>query len=163
MFANIFSYAVGCLFILFKDSFICKGFWLMLSHLFIFASVSLARRDRSFLLKYIDYWDWCQRVYCLCFPLRVLWFQSLHLCFYPFRVYFCTWYEKVHQFDSFACIYLGFSAPYIEEPVIPHCVFFFLYCRLIDVWTWTYFWTLYSVPLIYVYRSLCQYHSVLIT
>ena len=113
--------------------------------------------------KYTHCWDWCQRVYCLCFPLRVLWFQSLHLCFYPFRVYFCTWYEKVHQFDSFACIYLGFSAPYIEEPVIPHCVFFFLYCRLIDVWTWTYFWTLYSVPLIYVYRSLCQYHSVLIT
>ena len=58
-------------FILLMVSFsVKKLFSLISSHLFILAFLALAWRDWS--KKYCS--DWCQRAYCLCFLLKVLWF-----------------------------------------------------------------------------------------
>ena len=64
-FANIFSHSVGCLFILFMISFaVQKLLSLIRSHFFI--CITLGGGSKKILL-------WlCQRVFCLCFPLRVL-------------------------------------------------------------------------------------------
>ena len=68
-FANIFSHSEGCLFILFIVSFaVQKLLSLIRSHLFIFVFISItlgggSKRSRC---------DLCQRVFFLCFPLRVL-------------------------------------------------------------------------------------------
>ena len=68
-FANIFSHLVGCLFILSMTSFAVQKFLsLIRSCLFIFPFVFSALGDRS--KKYCC--DSCHRVFCLCFPLRVL-------------------------------------------------------------------------------------------
>ena len=48
---------------------------LIRSHLFIFAFISFALGGRS--KKYCH--SLCQRVFCLCFLLGVLWFPVLHL------------------------------------------------------------------------------------
>ena len=75
-FANIFSHSVGCLFILLTASFaVQKLLSLIRSHLFIFAILSFTLEDGS--KKYCC--DLCQRVFCVCFPLGVLWFQVIHL------------------------------------------------------------------------------------
>jgi len=48
---------------------------LIRSHLLIFAFASITLGDRS-----KDYYSGlCQRVFCLCFPLEVLWYLFLHL------------------------------------------------------------------------------------
>ena len=54
-----------------------KLLYLIRSHLFIFAFISFALGDK--LKKYC--YDLCQRVFCLYFPLVVLWFPLLHLGF----------------------------------------------------------------------------------
>ena len=65
-FGNIFSHSIGCLFILFMVSFdVQKLLSLIISHLFIFAFISITLGDES--KKYCC--DLCQRVFCLCFPL----------------------------------------------------------------------------------------------
>ena len=75
-FANIFSHSVGCLFILSVVSFAMQKLSsLIWSHLFIFALVPFALGDRS--KKY--FYGLCQRVFCLCSLLGVLWFLVLHL------------------------------------------------------------------------------------
>ena len=75
-FANIFYHSVGCLFILSMVSFaVQKLLSLIRSHLFIFVFVSFALRDRS--KKYC--YSLCQRMFCLCFLLGVLWFLVSHL------------------------------------------------------------------------------------
>ena len=74
IFANICSNSAGFISLTVYFT-VQKGFSLIQSHLFIFAFVSLDWGDRS--KKYL--WDWCQRAYCLCFLLGVLWFQVLHL------------------------------------------------------------------------------------
>ena len=67
--SNIFSHCVSYLFVLFMVSFSVQKFLsLIRSHLFIFVLISL--------LKNVDpkscCCDLCQKVLCLCFPLRVL-------------------------------------------------------------------------------------------
>ena len=79
-FANIFSHSVGCLFVLSVVSFAVKKLLsLISSHFFIFAFISFALGDRFFPPQPPNFYDLCQRVFCLCFPLGVLWFPVLHL------------------------------------------------------------------------------------
>ena len=88
-FANIFSYSVGCLFILFcffTVSFAMqKHLSLIRSHLFIFVFISFALWDRSK--------NYCcnlyQRVLCLCILLGFL--CSYIYVLNPFWVYFYIW------------------------------------------------------------------------
>ena len=69
-FANIFSHSEGCLFVLFIVSFaVQKVLSFIRSHLFIFVfiiSISLGGGSKK------SCCDLCQRVFFLCFPLRVL-------------------------------------------------------------------------------------------
>jgi len=66
LFANIFSHSVGCLFILFMISFaVHKLLSLISSHLFIFITLEGGLKKKFSC-------DSCHRVFCLCFPLRVL-------------------------------------------------------------------------------------------
>ena len=67
--ANIFSHSVDCLFILFMVSFaVQKLLSSIRSHLFtfVFISITLGGGSEKILLQL------CQRVFCLCFPLRIL-------------------------------------------------------------------------------------------
>ena len=69
LFANIFSYSVGCLFVLFKVSLaIQKLLSLIWSHLFIFYFISFVLEDRA--KKYC--YNLCQIVFCLYFLIEVL-------------------------------------------------------------------------------------------
>ena len=78
-FANVFSRSVGCLFTLLMISFaVQKLLSLVRSHLFIFAFISFALGDRSKKCCY----DLCQKAFCLCLLLGVLWFPALHLGLY---------------------------------------------------------------------------------
>ena len=83
-FANIFSQSAGCLFVY---GFLCcaKALSLTRSHLFIFAFISIAWETD--LRKH--WYDLCQRMFCLCSLIGVLWC----LVFKPFWVYFCVWCE----------------------------------------------------------------------
>ena len=68
-FANIFSHSEGCLFILFLVSFaVQKLLSLIRSHLFIFVFIFITLGGGS----KRSCCNLCQRVFCLCFPLRVL-------------------------------------------------------------------------------------------
>ena len=75
-FAIMFSHSEGCLFTLFIVSFIVqKLLSLIRSHLFIFVFISItlgSKSQRNLAVIYV-------RVFCLCFPLRVLQFLVLHL------------------------------------------------------------------------------------
>ena len=76
---QIFSQSVGCLFILFVVSFAENELVnLIRSHLFIFAFVSIALGDwpKKTLVWFMDL---CQRTFCLCFLLGVLWYHALYL------------------------------------------------------------------------------------
>ena len=75
-FAIIFSHSEVCLFILLIVSFpVQKLLSLTRSHLFtfVFISITLGGGHRG------SCFDLCSRVFCLCFPLRVLQFLVLHL------------------------------------------------------------------------------------
>ena len=68
-FADVFSHSEGCLFIFFMVSFaVQKLVRFIRSHLFIFVFISISLGGGS---KKICC-DLCHRVFCLCFPLRVL-------------------------------------------------------------------------------------------
>ena len=65
-FANIFSHSKCCLFLLFMvSSAVQKLLGCIRSHLFIFVFISISLGGGSCC-------DLCHRVFCLCFPLRVL-------------------------------------------------------------------------------------------
>ena len=71
-FANILSHLVGCDFVLLMVSFaVQKLLSLIRFHLFIFALGNRSEKNNCY--------DLCQRVFCLCFPLGVLWLMVLHL------------------------------------------------------------------------------------
>ena len=75
-FANIFSHSEGYLFILIRVSFaVQKLLSFIRSHLFIFVFISISLGGGSIR----SYCDLCQRVFLLCFPLRVLECPVLHL------------------------------------------------------------------------------------
>ena len=68
-FANVFSHSEGCLFVLFMVSFaVQKLLSFSRSHLFIFVSISISLGGGS----KGRCCDLCHRVFCLCFPPRVL-------------------------------------------------------------------------------------------
>ena len=91
-FANIFSQSVGCLFILFIVSFVVQELLsLIRSHLFVFALFLLPWETD--LKKH--YYSVCQRIFCLCSLVGVLWCHVLYLSLKPFWVYFCVWCEGV--------------------------------------------------------------------
>ena len=70
LFANIFSHSEGCLYVLFMVSIAVQNLLSFIrSHLFIFVFISLSLGDGS---KRILLCDLCHRVFCLCFPIRVL-------------------------------------------------------------------------------------------
>ena len=76
LFVNIFSHSVVCFFILSMVSFAVQKFLsLIRSHLFAFAFMFFASGDIS--KKYC--YELCQRKFCLCFPLGVLWYMALYL------------------------------------------------------------------------------------
>ena len=65
LFVNIFSPSEGCLFILFMVSFALQKFFSIIkSHLLISIFYDVGQK--------ISCHDLCQRVFCLCFPLRLL-------------------------------------------------------------------------------------------
>ena len=66
IFANIFSQFVGCLFICIFVSFVRKLLSLSRPHYLFFISIILGGRSKRCCC------DFCQRVFCLCFPLGVL-------------------------------------------------------------------------------------------
>ena len=75
-FANIFSHSEGCLFIYFMVSFaVQKLLSFIRSHLFIFvfSAISLGGGSKG------SCCDLCHRVFCPCFPLRVLEYLALRL------------------------------------------------------------------------------------
>ena len=73
-FAIFFSHSEGCLFTLLIVSFVVqKLLSLIRSHLFTFVFISVTLGHRG------SCCDLCHRVFCLCFPLRVLYFLVLHL------------------------------------------------------------------------------------
>ena len=75
-FTNIISHSVGCLFVLVMVSFaVQKLSSLIRVHLFIFAFIFLCFRRQTQKNIATIY----ARVFCLCFPLGVLWFLVLHL------------------------------------------------------------------------------------
>ena len=72
-FENILPHYMGCLFILFIVLFAGQKFLnLIRSHLFVFVSIVIEHGSKKILLQYM------LRVFCLCFPLRVLQCQALH-------------------------------------------------------------------------------------
>ena len=74
-FEDIFFHSEGCPFISFMDSFAMqKLLHLIRSHLFIFLFIFITLRgvSKKILL-------WFMSVFCLCFPLSVLYFWALHL------------------------------------------------------------------------------------
>ena len=52
---------------------------LIRSHLFIFVFISITRGVGKEVGHRISYFDLCHQMFCLCFPLRVLYFLVLHL------------------------------------------------------------------------------------
>ena len=84
-FAIVFSHSDGCLFILFMVSFAMQMLLpLIRFHLsiLVFISITLGDGHRG------SHCDLYQRVFCLCLPLRVLWFLII---FNPFWVYLWVW------------------------------------------------------------------------
>ena len=74
-FANIFSQSIGCLFVLSMVTFaVQRLLCLIWFHLFIFLFTSFVLGDGS--KKYCC--NLCQRVYCLYFPLGILWYLVLY-------------------------------------------------------------------------------------
>ena len=71
-FALIFSHSEGCLFTLLLISFIVQKLLSLIRSHFVFISITLGSRHRG------SCCDLCHRVFCLCFPLRVLEFLVLH-------------------------------------------------------------------------------------
>ena len=78
-----------------------------------------------------------------------------------FELAFCVWCKSdpVH----FLCMLLSsFPNIIIEETVFFSTVYSWILCHKLTIYACVYFWTPYSVPLIYM-LFLCQYHTVLIT
>ena len=76
LFANVSSRSVGCLFVLFVVYFVVqKLLSLIRSHLLIFVFIFNTLGGESKKIVAAVY----VRLFCLCFPVRVLWCLALHL------------------------------------------------------------------------------------
>ena len=78
-FANIFSYAIGCLFVLLMVSFAVQNFLVWSSPNYLFLLLLTAWGDRAKKKKKILLKPRCPRIYCLCFLLGVVRFQTFYL------------------------------------------------------------------------------------
>ena len=95
-FTIIFSYSEGCLFIFFYSFLCCLNTLKFLQmpffyFLFLFQSFSEVDQRGSCCEK-------CQRVFCLCFPLRILQFLALLLVFNPLQIIFVYSVKKCSNF-----------------------------------------------------------------
>ena len=120
LFGDIFSCSVSCLFILSMVSFAVKKLLSLIRfHLFIFAFTSFVLGDRS---KKIYWYDLCQRVFCLCSLLGVLWFQVLYSLIY-FEFIFAYGVKKCSNF-----ILLHVAVQFSQQHLLKrlsflHCIF----------------------------------------
>ena len=73
LFANVFSHSVCCPFVLLMVSFTVQKLFIL------FCCVSTSLTLLLFFLPQETYIEKCQRNYCLCFLLGVLWFQLSYL------------------------------------------------------------------------------------
>ena len=76
LFANIFSHSVGCLFVLLMVSFAVQKLLSLISPICLFLLLFLLPWETD-LRKYC--YNLCQRMFCLCSVLGVLWCGVLHL------------------------------------------------------------------------------------
>ena len=67
--------------------------------------------------------DLCQRVFCLCFPLGVLWFLVLHLIFNPFWVYFVYGVRKCSSFILSQAVGQFSQYHLLKRLSFLHCIF----------------------------------------
>ena len=120
LFANIFSHSGGSLLVLLIVFFsVQKLFILMWCHLFIFffcfpflrrhIQKNIAKTDVRKCTAYVS-----SRIFMIS---GLTFWSSIHFS------YFCIGCEKVVQFDSFACSFPVFPAPFVEEAVFfPLCI-----------------------------------------
>ena len=128
IFCNIFSYAVGSLFILKLFPSLCKNFlvWWRPTCLFLLLFLLLEETYSPQIA------DWCQKAHCPCFHLEFSWFQVVH--FSPqFWVYLCTWHEKVAWFGSFTYSCPLFSTQFIADAVSSPLYVLYLLCHRLTV------------------------------
>ena len=102
LFANIFCQSIGCLFLLLMVFFaVQKLLRLIRSHLFIVVFILLPWEND--LRKH--WYNLCQRIFCLCSPLEVLWCSVL----YSGLLWWLRWWRSCLQ-----CRRLGFN-PWVRK------------------------------------------------
>ena len=109
------SHLVGCLFILSLVSFdVQKLVSLLRSHLFNFAFISFALDAKEYC------YNFCQRLFCLCFPLGIVQYLVLHLSLKSI-LSFCIWCQRMGIFFGlFACLFFFYHATRLAGSQFPH-------------------------------------------
>ena len=141
-FAIIFSHSEGCLFTLLVVSFIVQILLsLIRSHLFLFLIPLLwdvGHRGSCC--------DLCQRVFCLCFPLRVLEFLFRSLIHFEFVFVYgvrkCSGFILLQVVDQFSQHHL------LKRFFSPLYILVYLVKDKMSIFVWIYVWAFYFVPLI---------------
>ena len=156
-FANIFSWSIGCLFMLFMISFCCAK-RIVRPHLFIFAfiSIALACRTEKTLMPFMSK-NILAMLFSRNFMVQCLLFNSLsHFKFiFVYGVRMCSNFIDLHV--------VQLSNHHLMKRLFPIVHSCFLCQRLIDFrCVGLFLSSLYSVPLTHC-LCLCQYHIVLIT
>ena len=148
LFANIFSYLMGCLFVLLKVSFAVKKiFSLIKCHSITFAFTSLGFEVKFIKSSLRPRFISLEPVFLLCNLL----FQVLYFGLWSILSSFLCMATNSSPFHSFACCLAIFQALFIEEAFFfPLYVFIFFVKNHLCIYMWVYFWTLNSVPLVCV-------------
>ena len=125
-FANMFSHSVECLFILCMVSFaIQKLLNLIRSRLFLFAFISFAlgNRSKTIAIYQCQNFDLCQRVFCLCFHLEILWLLFLLLGLSPILSLFLLMDREYSNF-ILLLVDVQFSQHHLLKRLsFLHCIF----------------------------------------